>query len=105
MRSSLPGKLSRGLESRGVMKIKEFQPTPNPNALKLVMDERIATAPRSYLKPAEAGDDSLAKSLFAVPGVTGLLFLDDFITINKSSESRWPDIKKAATAILKASGS
>jgi hypothetical protein len=42
----------------------------------------------------------LAVELFGIPGVCSLLFLGDFITINKSPEARWADIRESVTRIL-----
>jgi hypothetical protein len=38
--------------------------------------------------------------LFAIPGVSGLLLLDDFITINKSSNAHWADITSRVRQVL-----
>ncbi len=81
----------------------EIQPTPNPNALKFVLDQVIAIEPRSYFFPAAAVDDPLGRRIFEIPGVRSLLFLSDFVTVNKSSEARWADIKKAVRRVLSAS--
>jgi Scaffold protein Nfu/NifU N terminal len=80
--------------------IREFQATPNPNALKLLLDKSVCDQPLSFLNPAAAADNPLARQLFDVPGVTAVLLLGDFITINKSSEAKWPDIKRNVKHIL-----
>jgi hypothetical protein len=74
--------------------VREVQPTPNPNAMKFVLDVSVSPQPMSFLTPASASNHPLAQRLFAVPGVTSVLLLGDFCTINKSSEARWPDIKR-----------
>jgi hypothetical protein len=80
--------------------VREVQPTPNPNALKFVLDREIADRPTSFLTPDSAVSNPLAVRLFGVPGVVSLLFLGDFVTINKSSDARWADIRKAVAEIL-----
>ena len=79
----------------------EAQPTPNPNALKLVLDRSISDQPLSFLSPAAGVGHALAEQLFAVPGVVGLLFLNDFVTINKAPEAKWPAIRPKVERILK----
>jgi len=74
--------------------IREVLPTPNPNAMKFVLDRSISDQPMSFLNVAAAENHPLAKCLFGIEGVTSVLLLGDFVTINKSSEARWPDIKK-----------
>jgi len=83
--------------------VREAQPTPNPNALKLVLDRPIAEVPLSFLSPDAGSGHPLAEQLFAIPGVVGLLFLNDFVTINKSQTAKWADIRARAERILKSS--
>jgi hypothetical protein len=70
--------------------------------MKFVLDRPISDRPTSFLNPLAGQSNPLAMQLFAVPGVVSLLFLGDFVTINKSAEARWADIKKAVQKILSA---
>ena len=79
----------------------EIQPTPNPNAAKFVLDRPVSQQPLSFFNAAAASDYPLAKKLFAIPGVSSLLLLGDFITINKSPDAQWDDITDAARSVLK----
>ena len=79
----------------------EIQPTPNPNALKFVLDRQVSQQPISFFNAAAATDHPLAKRLFEITGVSSLLLLGDFITINKSPDARWDDIKSQARQLLK----
>ncbi len=83
-------------------KVREAQPTPNPNAIKLVLDRPITDTPLSFLTPAAGVGHPLAERLFAVPGVVGLLFLNDFVTVNKLPETKWGEIRPQVERILKA---
>ena len=80
----------------------EIQPTPNPNALKFVLDRQVSQQPLSFFNAAAATDYPLAKRLFEIAGVSSLLLLGDFITINKSPGGDWDDIKGQARAVLSA---
>ena len=80
----------------------EIQPTANPNAAKFVLDRPVSQQPISFFNAAAAQDHPLAKALFAIEGVGSLLLLGDFITINKSPDARWDDVKRRAEAVLKA---
>jgi hypothetical protein len=81
--------------------VRAFQPTPNPNALKCVLDRRIADRPRSYFRPEQASADPVAAGLFAIAGVTNVLISGDWVTVNKSSEAQWPAIKSAVERVLR----
>ena len=79
----------------------EIQPTPNPNALKFVLDRQVSQQPMSFFNADAATDFPLAKRLFEIAGVSSLLLLGDFITINKSPDGDWDDIKNQARQVLK----
>lgn len=77
-----------------------FEPTPNPNAIKCVVDPAsIDLGPadpdlgiRSYFNAdaARDADDPLAHALFAIPGVANLLIHTAFITVGKSPGASGP---------------
>jgi hypothetical protein len=81
-------------------RVVEVQPTPNPNALKFMLDREISQRPTSYLEAGAATDDPIARELFAIPGVSSLLFLGDFVTVNKSPDASWADIKSQVRRAL-----
>lgn len=81
-------------------RVKEVQPTPNPNAAKFVLDRSIRDQPTSYFNAESAGDDAVAKALFAIPGVSSLLLLGDFVTVNKSPKTKWSEITDKVTSVL-----
>ncbi len=82
--------------------IVQFQDTPNPNALKCVLDGRIAPAPRSFFNAEQAKGDALATALFAIPGVTNVLIHDGWITLSKAPDTDWKPVKAAARKVLRA---
>ncbi len=84
-------------------RVVEFQPTPNPNAIKCILDRAIRSreeGPASYRAAAESHAEPLAAALFAVPGVSGLLINEDWITVNKDARSEWAPIKAEITKVL-----
>ncbi len=81
-------------------KVTEVQPTPNPNAVKFVLDRVIGDRPMSFLDAASGKEHPIASKLFAIPGVTGLLMLGDFITVNKQPAARWAEITKQVEQAL-----
>jgi hypothetical protein len=81
-------------------RVEEIQSTPNPNAVKITLDRLVSEQPISFFGAEAAADHPLAKKLFTIPGVSSLLLLDDFITINKSPEARWADITRRVRQVL-----
>ena len=71
----------------------EVQPTPNPNALKFVLDRQISESTDQLFQRGRREGHPIASRLFAIPGVSSLLFLGDFVTVNKTADASWPPIK------------
>lgn len=80
--------------------VAEIQPTPNPNAMKFVLDRVVAAQSMSFFSAEAAADHPLASRLFSVAGVSSLLLLGDFITVNKRPEADWAAIKRDVRRIL-----
>lgn len=78
----------------------EVQPTPNPNAKKFVLDRPISGEPVSYRAPDTAAGHEVAGRLMAIKGVSAVLLLHEFVTINKSPKARWADITGKAKRVL-----
>jgi hypothetical protein len=81
--------------------VTEVQETPNPNAMKFLLDRPIVEQPTSFFNAAAAAGHPVAERLFAIPGVSSLLLLGDFITVNKKPDAKWPAVSKAVEAALK----
>ena len=82
--------------------VSEVQATPNPNAAKFVLDRSVSDQPTSFFNAGAAKDHPLATKLFGIPGVSSLLFLGDFITVNKSPEADWKLVTRRVKAVLAA---
>ncbi|MCM8535911.1 MAG: NifU family protein [Lentisphaeraceae bacterium] len=67
--------------------------TPNPNALKYVLNERILPNGICQYDSAEEAKDDLSKSLFAVQGVTSVFYRDNYVTVSKDQETDWIDVE------------
>ena len=84
--------------------VTEFQDTPNPNALKCVLDRPAPPIDgpglRSYHSSEAAKNDPLAGALLALPGVVGVLINPAWITISKSPDADWRALKPALKKVL-----
>jgi Fe-S cluster biogenesis protein NfuA len=85
-----------------IMKVSSIQPTPNPNAMKFLLDRQIAASGQSlaYGKPEDARSDVLAQALFAIPGVETLFFCDNFVTVSMSGKADWRAVAEQVTRLL-----
>lgn len=85
------------------MRVLEIQPTPNPNAAKFIVDRPVALQPTSFFNAESAAGHALAARLFEIPGVSSLLLLGDFVTVNKRPDAKWDAIKPRVKAVLASS--
>ena len=76
------------------------EPTPNPNAMKFVLDRPCSDGTISFLKLEQGAGHPLAEKLFAISGVASLLFLGDFITVNKTPSAAWSKVQQAVEKVL-----
>jgi len=81
-------------------RVQDVQATPNPNAAKFILDRPIVEQPISFFNADSARGHPLAEQLFAIPGVSSLLLLRDFITVNKTPQARWEQITPRVKAVL-----
>jgi NFU1 iron-sulfur cluster scaffold homolog, mitochondrial len=74
-------------------KVINIEPTPNPDALKFVVQRPILkTGVRSFRDFASAVGDPLGSALFAMGNVTSVFYMDRFVTVNKEREAQWTDL-------------
>lgn len=82
------------------MHVLSVQPTPNPSAFKFLTDRVLTHEIRNYDAPGEAKTDLLAQALFAVPGVGGLFFCENFVTVTMARGAEWRAVKEMVTKVL-----
>lgn len=74
-------------------KIADIEDTPNPNAVKFVLKERLTWGTARSFDSAEAATaDPLAASLFAIPHVTNVYYTDKWITVTQDGAADWPTL-------------
>ncbi|MCA1951485.1 MAG: NifU family protein [Hyphomicrobiales bacterium] len=73
----------------------QTEATPNPATLKFLPGrEVLGEGTREFRTEAEADASPLARALFSIPGVSGVLFGADFVTVTKSG-GEWQHLKPA----------
>ena len=79
----------------------QTEPTPNPNTLKFLPGEPVASgAVTDYSSRDAAGASPLASALFAIDGVTRAFFGADFISLSKETSADWAVVKPLALAAI-----
>lgn len=85
------------------MKVIKLESTPNPNALKLLLDGRILEAgSRSYDSAVEAKGDPIASALFEIPEVKSVFLMPTFVTVVKDPAASWQGLDQQITMVLEA---
>jgi len=74
-------------------KIADIEDTPNPNAVKFVLKDRLTWGTACSFDSAEsAAADQLASKLFAIPHVVNVYYMDKWITVTQDGEADWPQL-------------
>ena len=74
----------------------QTESTPNPATLKFLPGQAVLDMGTADFPSADTADKSpLATRVFAVQGVTGVFFGNDFVTVTKEDAVEWDHIKPA----------
>jgi len=78
-----------------------FQPTPNPNSMKFTLEKPVIQKGMANFNSREEADGTpVAKRLFEIDGVTGVLMMENFVSVNKSASGNWGVIVPLVVEIL-----
>jgi NFU1 iron-sulfur cluster scaffold homolog, mitochondrial len=78
-----------------MLRVQDVDLTPNPQALKFVLNEKLLKMEtRSYPNKAAAENDPFAKGIFEIDGVESVFYMDKFVTIEKRPDIDWGKIQK-----------
>jgi Fe-S cluster biogenesis protein NfuA len=77
------------------------QGTPNPNALKFILNTSVKTQGKvTYKNAAECDDNLLAKAIFSVSNVSEVYFFDNYITVTQDGYSDWDELEDQIQRII-----
>ena len=87
-----------------MLKIKEIERTPNPDAMRFVLGEPLTNGvTRSFENSMEAEGDALASSLFAIENVINVYYVDRYVTVTQDGRASWSELlRKLAPPIREA---
>jgi len=78
-----------------------IQSTPNPNALKFVLNVPVKTEGNATYKSAEeCHTNPLARHLFTIPHVCEVYFFENYITVSQDGQGDWDLIEGEAKKII-----
>ena len=83
------------------MKLLSIETTPNPNSMKLNLDETLATGVAITYTHENRGDcPAYIEKILAIPGVSSVFRVEDFIAIQRKPTAGWENILSHARAVL-----
>ena len=78
----------------------QTQETPNPNSLKFIPGKKVSNdGPYEFLNESQT-DIQVLKNILSISGVTGIFLSEDFLSINKSQDEKWENIKHLVISYL-----
>ena len=74
--------------------------TPNPNSLKFLPGKSVSNNGSFEVTKKEETDSELVRNLLSINGVVGVFLGADFLSINKTEDVNWDDIKHIAISLI-----
>ena len=71
----------------------QTETTPNPNSLKFLPGKNVSNSGPYEITNKDQMSNELIRNLLSVKGVEGIFLGKDFISVNKSDQSKWDEIK------------
>src|SRR5437773_2198505 len=83
------------------VKLLSIETTPNPNSMKLNLDETVAKGVATTYTHENIGDcPAYIEEILAIPGVSSVFRLADFMAIQRKPTAEWEDILSQARVVL-----
>ena len=71
----------------------QTQTTPNPNSLKFIPGKAVSNKGPIEITDKSNANNELVKNILSINGVTGIFLGEDFLSVNKKTNSEWNDLK------------
>ena len=74
--------------------------TPNPNSLKFIPGKNVSNSGPYEITNKDQINNELVRNIFSINGVEGIFLGKDFISVNKSDQIKWDEIKHIVTSFI-----
>ena len=78
----------------------QTETTPNPNSLKFLPGKTVSNCGSIEITRNDKTDNELINNLLSINGIEGIFLGKDFISINKSDEISWEEIKHIVISLI-----
>ncbi|MDC3187581.1 NifU family protein [Candidatus Pelagibacter sp.] len=74
--------------------------TPNPNSLKFLPGKNVSNSGPYEITNMDQINNELVKNILSVNGVEGVFLGQDFLSVNKSDQTKWDEIKHIVISFI-----
>ena len=74
--------------------------TPNPNSLKFLPGKNVSNSGPYEITNKDQINNELVKNILSVKGVEGVFLGQDFLSVNKSDQTKWDEIKHIVISFI-----
>jgi Fe-S cluster biogenesis protein NfuA len=74
--------------------------TPNPNSLKFLPGKKVSNSGPYEITSKDQINNELVKNILSLKGVEGVFLGQDFISVNKSDQTKWDEIKHIVISFI-----
>ena len=78
----------------------QTEKTPNPNSLKFIPGKPVSNNGSFEITKKEETNNELVRNILSISGVTGIFLGSDFLSINKSENKDWEEIKHIIISLI-----
>ncbi len=78
----------------------QTQKTPNPNSLKFLPGKIISNTNSMEFSKKDSVDNHLIRNILSINGVESIFLGSDFLSVNKSNNFDWEDIKHIVISLI-----
>ena len=74
--------------------------TPNPNSLKFLPGKKVSNSGPYEITSKNQINNELVRNILSINGVEGVFLGQDFISVNKSDQIKWDEIKHIVSSFI-----
>ena len=78
----------------------QIEVTPNPNSLKFLPGKKVSNSGPYEITNKDDIQNELVRNILSVNGVEGIFLGQDFISVNKSENNKWDEIKHIVISLI-----
>ena len=78
----------------------QTQITPNPNSLKFIPGKKVSNSGSFEITNKDEINNDLVKNILSINGITGIFLDEDFLSVNKTENTNWEDVKHIVISLI-----